>query len=37
MERMLVVIQKGKEDVTKIFDKWDLNCVEIGTVTQDQM
>ncbi|HAX47584.1 MAG TPA: phosphoribosylformylglycinamidine synthase subunit PurL [Ignavibacteria bacterium] len=34
-ERMLVVIQKGKEDVAKkIFDKWDLNCVEIGTVTQ---
>lgn len=34
-ERMLVVIQKGKEDVAKnIFDKWDLNCVQIGTVTK---
>ncbi|MEO8513629.1 MAG: phosphoribosylformylglycinamidine synthase subunit PurL, partial [Ignavibacteria bacterium] len=33
-ERMLVVIQKGKEDeARKIFDKWDLNCVQIGTVT----
>ena len=33
-ERMLVVIEKGKEDVAKkIFDKWDLNCVQIGTVT----
>ncbi len=35
-ERMLVVIEKGKEDTAKqIFDKWDLNCVEIGTVTND--
>jgi len=34
-ERMLVVIQKGKEDIAKqIFEKWDLNCVEIGTVTK---
>lgn len=34
-ERMLVVIQKGKEDTArKIFDKWDLNCVQIGTVTK---
>ncbi len=34
-ERMLVVIQKGKEDeAKKIFDKWDLNCVQIGTVTK---
>lgn len=33
-ERMLVVIQKGKEDTAKkIFEKWDLNCVQIGTVT----
>lgn len=33
-ERMLVVIEKGKEDIAKnIFEKWDLNCVEIGTVT----
>ena len=33
-ERMLVVIEKGKEKIAKdIFEKWDLNCVEIGTVT----
>jgi phosphoribosylformylglycinamidine synthase subunit PurL len=33
-ERMLVVVQKGKEDVVKrIFDKWDLNAEEIGVVT----
>lgn len=34
-ERMLVVIEKGKEDVaTEIFEKWDLNCVQIGVVTK---
>jgi len=33
-ERMLVVIEKGKEDViNQIFDKWDLNCAQIGEVT----
>ena len=33
-ERMLVVIEKGKEDVIRqIFDKWDLNCEQIGVVT----
>ncbi|MEO8590923.1 MAG: phosphoribosylformylglycinamidine synthase subunit PurL [Flavobacteriales bacterium] len=33
-ERMLVVVKKGREkEVEKIFAKWDLNCVEIGTVT----
>jgi phosphoribosylformylglycinamidine synthase len=33
-ERMLVVVKKGREaEVKAIFDKWDLNCVEIGTVT----
>ncbi|WP_128544042.1 phosphoribosylformylglycinamidine synthase subunit PurL [Larkinella soli] len=33
-ERMLVVIEKGKEDVIRgIFEKWDLNCEQIGTVT----
>lgn len=33
-ERMLVVVQKGQEDVVKrIFDKWDLHAEEIGTVT----
>jgi phosphoribosylformylglycinamidine synthase len=35
-ERMLVVVEKGKEDVVnKIFDKWDLSCEEIGVVTED--
>jgi len=34
-ERMLVVVKKGREkDVQDIFDKWDLNCVEIGKVTK---
>ncbi|MCZ8285827.1 MAG: AIR synthase related protein, partial [Bacteroidia bacterium] len=29
-ERMLVVVEKGKEDaVKKVFDKWDLNCEQI--------
>lgn len=33
-ERMLVVVEKGKENVVKaIFDKWDLNCEQIGEVT----
>lgn len=34
-ERMLVVVQKGKEQVVKdIFDKWDLHAEEIGVVTE---
>lgn len=34
-ERMLVVAHKGKEKVVQdIFDKWDLNCVQIGVVTK---
>lgn len=34
-ERMLVVVKKGQEkDVMRIFDKWDLNCVQIGVVTK---
>src|SRR3990167_8719513 len=33
-ERMLVIVRKGKEEeVKKIFDKWDLNAVVIGKVT----
>mgnify|MGYP000129321610 CR=1 FL=1 len=33
-ERMLVVVQKGKESIVKdIFDKWDLHAEEIGHVT----
>ena len=32
-ERMLVVVEKGKESQVKdIFDKWDLNCELIGEV-----
>lgn len=33
-ERMLIVVEKGKESIAKaIFDKWDLNCEQIGVVT----
>jgi phosphoribosylformylglycinamidine synthase len=33
-ERMLIVVKKGREkDVEKVFEKWDLNCVIIGEVT----
>ena len=36
-ERMLVVVEKGKEKVVKeIFDKWDLSCEEIGVVTEGE-
>ncbi len=36
-ERMLVVVEKGKESVVeKIFEKWDLNCAIIGEVTEDE-
>src|SRR6201995_4507368 len=35
-ERMLMWEKKGKEqDVLRIFDKWDLPCAEIGSVTDD--
>ncbi|HKK38564.1 MAG TPA: phosphoribosylformylglycinamidine synthase subunit PurL [Cryomorphaceae bacterium] len=34
-ERMLVVVHKGKEKIVEdIFEKWDLNAVEIGEVTE---
>lgn len=34
-ERMLVVIEKGKEKIVEdIFKKWDLHAVEIGVVTE---
>jgi len=34
-ERMLVVVHKGKEKVVEdIFEKWDLNAVQIGEVTE---
>jgi phosphoribosylformylglycinamidine synthase II len=35
-ERMLLVVQKGREDeVKQIFDKWGLHCVVIGQITDD--
>ena len=35
-ERMLLVVQKGKEDVVKrVFDKWDLESAVIGEVKMD--
>ena len=37
-ERMLVVVEKGQEAIVNgIFEKWDLNCAEIGVVTDDGM
>ncbi len=34
-ERMLVVVHKGQESVVEdIFEKWDLNAVQIGEVTE---
>lgn len=34
-ERMLVVVKKGREEeVERIFEKWDLNCTQIGEVTE---
>jgi len=36
-ERMLVVIKKGFEnELTAIFKKWDLDCTEVGEVTESQ-
>ncbi len=33
-ERMLVVVEKGREtEILKVFDKWDLECSQIGEVT----
>ena len=35
-ERMLLVAQAGKEDeVRAIFEKWDLDCTVVGTVSDD--
>lgn len=37
-ERMLIVVQKGKEKiVTDIFEKWDIHCEEIGVVTKEPL
>jgi phosphoribosylformylglycinamidine synthase len=35
-ERMLLVAQKGREqEVLRVFEKWGLDAVEVGTVTSD--
>lgn len=35
-ERMLVVVEKGKEEIVeRIFDKWDLHCAIIGEVVKE--
>ncbi|MDX5429271.1 MAG: phosphoribosylformylglycinamidine synthase subunit PurL [Bacteroidota bacterium] len=37
-ERMLVVVEKGKEKIVEeIFEKWDLNCAQIGEVLEGGM
>ncbi len=34
-ERMLIVVEKGREaEVEEVYKKWDLNCVQIGEVTE---
>ncbi len=36
-ERMLVVVKKGMEQkILDIFEKWDLNCAQIGVVTDSK-
>lgn len=36
-ERMLIVVKKGEEAaIQKVFDKWDIHCVQIGEVTKEQ-
>ncbi|HVO91601.1 MAG TPA: phosphoribosylformylglycinamidine synthase subunit PurL, partial [Terriglobales bacterium] len=36
-ERMLLVAKRGhEEEIKKIFDKWDLDAVVVGQVTEDQ-
>ncbi|HZV71786.1 MAG TPA: phosphoribosylformylglycinamidine synthase subunit PurL [Saprospiraceae bacterium] len=33
-ERMLVIVEKGREaEILSVFDKWDLECSQIGEVT----
>ena len=37
-ERMLIVVKKGREEeIVKIFEKYDLDAVAIGKVTDDKM
>ena len=35
-ERMLLIVKRGREaEVERIFEKWDLHAVQVGTVTAD--
>jgi phosphoribosylformylglycinamidine synthase len=35
-ERMLIIAKRGQENVVRqVFDKWDVPCAEIGSVTSD--
>ncbi len=35
-ERMLIVVKKGEEAaIQRVFDKWDIHCVQIGEVTTE--
>ena len=37
-ERMLLVAEKGREqEVLAVFEKWGLDCAEVGTVTADDV
>jgi phosphoribosylformylglycinamidine synthase len=37
-ERMLIICTRGREaELQKIFEKWDLHAVQIGTVTDDNI
>jgi phosphoribosylformylglycinamidine synthase II len=37
-ERMLIIAKRGREDVVReVFDKWDVPCSEIGSVTSDRI
>ncbi len=37
-ERMLIVVKKGREaEIVEIFEKYGLDCVAVGTVTNDKM
>ncbi len=37
-ERMLIVVKKGREaEIEKLFEKWDIHCVQIGEVTKEPL
>ncbi len=37
-ERMLIIARRGKENVVReVFEKWDVQCAQIGRVTSDGM